>query len=61
MIKQPLLAHIDSDVQPNQALKCLSLNQSTMFIVKQTHQLISEQQMIKQYMNPVKYYLEIGD
>ncbi|GEM03799.1 hypothetical protein HMI01_07870 [Halolactibacillus miurensis] len=61
MIKQPLLAHIDSDVQPNQALKCLRLNQSTMFIIKQTHQLISEQQMIERYMNPVKYYLEIGD
>ncbi|MGM0523732.1 MAG: hypothetical protein ACQER2_06795, partial [Bacillota bacterium] len=61
IVKKPLLDHIDSNVQPNEALFRLRLNQSTLFMIKQTQQLISEQQMIERYINPVQYYLEIGE
>ncbi len=61
LVKTPLLVHIDSDLQPSKALQYLRLNQSTLFMIKQTQQLISEQQMIARYINPVQYYLEIGD
>ena len=61
IVKKPLLDHIDSNLQTSEALKRLHLNQSTVFMVKQTQQLISEQQMIERYINPVKYHLEIED
>lgn len=61
LVKAPLLEHIDSSLQPSEALLRLRLNQSTLFMIKHTQQLISEQQMIERYINPVKYYLETGD
>lgn len=61
LVKKPLLEYIDSNLQPSEAILHLRLNQSTMFMIKQTQQLISEQQLIDRYINPVQYYLETGE